>query len=70
MGRLPRVNHLRAIRAFERAGFEVLRQSGHVFMSDGRRSIVIPRTDPIDPITMFGVVRDAELTVEPFRKLL
>ncbi len=36
MGKLPGVNHLQAVKAFERAGFEIIRQSGHIVMSDGR----------------------------------
>jgi predicted RNA binding protein YcfA (HicA-like mRNA interferase family) len=70
MGKLPGVQHLQAIRAFQRAGFEITRQSGHVVMSDGKRTIVIPRNNPINAFTMFGIVRDAGLTVEQFRDLL
>lgn len=70
MGKLPGVNHLQAVRALERAGFEVIRQSGHIVMSDGRRTITIPRHNPVNAFTMFGIVRDAGLTVEQFRELL
>jgi predicted RNA binding protein YcfA (HicA-like mRNA interferase family) len=70
MGKLPGVNHLQAVKALERAGFEVIRQSGHIVMSDGRRTVTIPRHNPINAFTMFGIVRDAGLTVEQFRELL
>ena len=70
MGKLPGVNHQQAIRAFERAGFEIVRQSGHIILSDGRRTIVIPRANPVNAITMFRIVRDAGLTIEQFRELL
>jgi len=70
MGKLPGVNHLHAVRAFQRAGFEIIRQSGHIVMSDGRRTIVVPRNNPVDPITMFRIVRDSGLTLEQFRELL
>ncbi len=70
MGKLPGVNHLQAVRALERAGFEVIRQSGHIVMSDGRRTVTIPRHNPVNAFTMFGIVRDAGLTVEQFRELL
>lgn len=70
MGKLPGVNHLQAVRALERAGFEVIRQSGHIIMSDGRRILTIPRHNPVNAFTMFGIVRDAGLTVEQFRALL
>ena len=39
-------------------------------MSDGFKTLVIPRANPINPFTMFGIVKDAGLTVEQFRKLL
>ena len=70
MGKLAGINHLQAVRALERAGFEVIRQSGHIVMSDGRRTITIPRHNPVNAFTMFGIVRDAGLTVEQFRELL
>ena len=70
MGKLPGVNHLQAVKALERAGFEIVRQSGHIVMSDGRRTVTIPRHNPVNAFTMFGIVRDAGLTIEQFRKLL
>ena len=70
MGKLPGINHLQAVKALERAGFAVIRQSGHIVMSDGRRTITIPRHNPVNAFTMFGIVRDAGLTIEQFRDLL
>jgi predicted RNA binding protein YcfA (HicA-like mRNA interferase family) len=70
MPRLPGVNHLDAVRAFEKAGFHIVRQSKHVVMRSGDRLITIPRHNPIKAMTMGGIVRDAGLTIEEFRKLL
>ena len=70
MPRIPGVNHKRAVRALERAGFEVVRQGKHIVMSDGRRILTIPRANPVNAYTLGGIVRDAGLTVEEFRKLL
>lgn len=39
-------------------------------MSDGERILTIPRHNPINAFTMGGIVRDAGLTPEEFRKLL
>jgi hypothetical protein len=39
-------------------------------MSDGRRIVTIPRHNPVNAFTMFGIVRDAGLTIEQFRNLL
>ena len=70
MPKLPGVKHLDAIRALEKAGFRIARQSKHVVMTDGRRILTIPRHNPINALTMDGIVRDAGLTVEQFTELL
>jgi predicted RNA binding protein YcfA (HicA-like mRNA interferase family) len=68
--KLPGVAHQKAVRALEKAGFRVLLQGKHVVMTDGTRILTIPRANPINAYTMGGIVRDAGLTVEEFRKLL
>ena len=70
MPKLPGVNHLDAVRAFEKAGFRTVRQGKHIVMSDGVRIITIPRHDPVNAFTMGGLVGDAGLTIEEFKKLL
>jgi predicted RNA binding protein YcfA (HicA-like mRNA interferase family) len=70
MPSLPGVNHLRAITAFEKAGFSIARQSKHIVMTNGERIIVIPRANPINAYTMAGIVKDAGLTIEEFQQLL
>ena len=70
MPRLPGVNHLDAVRALEKAGFSVARQGKHIVMTDGRRILTIPRQNPVNANTMGGIVRDAGLTIDEFRKLL
>jgi predicted RNA binding protein YcfA (HicA-like mRNA interferase family) len=70
MPKLPGINHLAAVRALEKAGFRVLRQGKHVIMSDGTRKVVIPRANPVNAITMAGIVSDAGLTLDEFRRLL
>jgi predicted RNA binding protein YcfA (HicA-like mRNA interferase family) len=62
MPKLPGVNHLRAIKAQEKAGFKIDRQGKHVFMSKGSLRVVIPRNNPVDAYTMAAIVRDAGLT--------
>ena len=70
MPSIPGIHHLNAIRALKKAGFVVVRQGKHVVMSDGARFLTIPRHNPINAITMGGIVRDAGLTVEQFKALL
>jgi predicted RNA binding protein YcfA (HicA-like mRNA interferase family) len=68
--KLPGINHLDAIRALEKAGFGVVRQGKHVVMSDGVRILTIPRHNPVNAFTMGGIVRDAGLSIDEFKKLL
>lgn len=70
MPKLPGINHLQAIKAFEKAGFYVARQGKHTIMSNGERIITIPRHNPVNAFTMGGIVRDAGMTIEEFKKLL
>ena len=70
MPKIPGVNHLDAVRALEKAGFRILRQGKHIVMSDGVRILTIPRHNPVNAYTMGGIVRDAGLSVEEFKKLL
>ncbi|OFV96460.1 MAG: hypothetical protein A3H28_05505 [Acidobacteria bacterium RIFCSPLOWO2_02_FULL_61_28] len=70
MPKLPGVNHRAAVKAFEKAGFRILREGKHVVMSNGTRFLTIPRHNPVNAITMAGIVRDAGLTIEEFKKLL
>jgi predicted RNA binding protein YcfA (HicA-like mRNA interferase family) len=70
MPKIPDVNHRDAVRALQKAGFRVVRESKHIIMSDGVRILTIPRGNPVDAFTLGGIVRDAGLTVEQFKKLL
>jgi predicted RNA binding protein YcfA (HicA-like mRNA interferase family) len=69
MPKLPGVNHLRAVKALEKAGFHIDRQGKHIFMSKGSVRVVLPRNNPVDAYTM-AIVRDAGLTIEQFKDLL
>jgi predicted RNA binding protein YcfA (HicA-like mRNA interferase family) len=70
MPKLPGIYHIEAVRALEKAGFRVVRQSKHIVMTDGIRFLTIPRNNPVNAYTMAGIVRDAGLTIEEFKKLL
>lgn len=70
MAGLPGVHHQNAVRALERAGFQILRQGKHIVMSDGTRQVTIPRHNPLKAFTMGGIIRDAGMTIEEFRRLL
>ena len=70
MPKIPGVSHQRAVKALRKAGFRLVRQGRHISMTNGERILIIPRANPINALTMGGIVRDAGLTVEEFKKLL
>ncbi len=70
MPKISGVSQSRAVRALEKAGFQVVREGKHIVMSDGQRILTIPRANPVNAFTMGGIVRDAGLTADEFRKLL
>jgi predicted RNA binding protein YcfA (HicA-like mRNA interferase family) len=70
MPKIPGVNHLTAVKALEKAGFWVARQGKHVVMTNGERIVTIPRHNPVNSLTMGGIVKDAGLTIDEFKKLL
>ena len=71
MPKIAGVNHRRAIRALGKAGYRVVSEGRkHVVMSDGFRFLAIPRNDPVNAHTMGGIVADAGLDVDQFKKLL
>jgi predicted RNA binding protein YcfA (HicA-like mRNA interferase family) len=59
-----------AIKALEKAGFKVIREGKHTILSNGVRFLTIPRHNPVNAYTMGGIVRDAGLSIEEFKKLL
>lgn len=70
MAKLPGINHRDAVRALEKAGLRIVREGKHIVMTDGVHIVTIPRHDPVNAYTMGGIVRDAGLAIEEFRKLL
>jgi predicted RNA binding protein YcfA (HicA-like mRNA interferase family) len=70
MPKLPGIRHLDAVRVFEKLGYRIVRQSGHIVMSNGEVRLVIPRANPVDAFTMGAIAKDAGLTPAEFRNLL
>jgi len=69
--KIPGVSHRNAVLALEKAGFRIAREGRrHIVMSDGKRIVTIPRHNPVNAFTMGGIVQDAGLDLETFRKLL
>ncbi len=66
------ISEERAIRAFQKAGFWILKSHGskHIVMTDGAHRITIPRHPRVNPYTLKGIIRDAGLRDHEFKKLL
>ncbi|MDI6740331.1 MAG: hypothetical protein QME74_08205 [Candidatus Edwardsbacteria bacterium] len=48
MTKLPGISHQRAVRAFEKVGYRVVRQGKHIAMTNGERIIIIPRINHVN----------------------
>jgi predicted RNA binding protein YcfA (HicA-like mRNA interferase family) len=67
---LAGIQYQRAVKAFEKAGFRVIREGKHISMVKDDHIIIIPRNNPINAFTMAGIIKDSGLTIEEFNKLL
>jgi len=65
---LPRCSGAEAIRAFERLGYQQVRQKGsHVFLKrEGGNSISVPLHKALAKGTLRSLIRDAGITVDEF----
>lgn len=74
MSKLPSISGGKAIRAFERLGYQVDRQRGsHVILRQiekPHRRLVVPNHKSLGKGTLRALIRDAGLTVEEFCDLL
>lgn len=73
MPKLPRISGRQAVRAFEKAGWEVARQRGsHVVLtkSGSIYTLSIPLHRTLGPGLLRDQSRKAELTIEEFSDLL
>jgi predicted RNA binding protein YcfA (HicA-like mRNA interferase family) len=68
--KIPGIRQQDAVRIFEKLGFRIARQSGHIIMTNGKVRLVIPRHNPINALTMGGIAKTAGLTPQQFRDLL
>ena len=70
MPKIPGVSQKDAVRVFQKIGFRIARDSGHIIMSNGEIRLTIPRHNPINALTMGAIAKDAGLSPDDFRKLL
>ncbi len=60
----------RAVKAFSKVGFRIIRQGKHIGISDGTHHLTIPRHKRINPYTLRAIIKDAGLTDEEFNNLI
>jgi predicted RNA binding protein YcfA (HicA-like mRNA interferase family) len=70
MPKLPGISQKDAVRVFRKIGYEIVRESGHIIMSNGETRLTIPRHNPINSLTMGAIAKDANLTPSEFRNFL
>jgi predicted RNA binding protein YcfA (HicA-like mRNA interferase family) len=72
-GRLPVVSGAATVRALERAGFKQVAQRGsHVKLRNptARRTAIVPLRRELAVGTLASILRQANMTVDEFRRLL
>ena len=71
MPKLPRVSGAQALKAFQRLGFEKVRQRGsHVVVRRGVHGCVIPMHPKLKIGTLAGLLRQADISPEEFTSAL
>ena len=73
MPKLPRISGWEAVRAFQRAGWEVTRQRGsHVVLTRAESvcTLSVPLHPALGPGLLRDLIRKADLTVDEFIELL
>ena len=71
MPNLPGVSGRKAVKALERLGFVFIRHKGsHAIMRRGTRGCVVPMHREINPWTLAGVLKQADIEAEEFLRAL
>ena len=73
MVKLPRISGMKAVKAFNKSGWSVERQTGsHIIMikNDYKVILSVPRHKELDRGTLRKLIKSAGLTVEDFVRLL
>ncbi len=75
MAKLPVISGDEAIRAFEKIGYQVVRQKGsHIRLRDDQnqrhRPLTVPKHKELKPGLLRKLLREADISVEEFERLL
>ena len=67
MPKLPHISGAQAVKALERLGFAVARQSGsHIMLRKGTIGCVVPNHKEIKVGTLAGILRQAGISADEF----
>jgi len=67
----PLLSYRKLLKALNKAGFKIIHQKGsHIFLTDGKHKITIPRHETIKKGTLLAIIQQAGLTKQEFLKLL
>ncbi len=70
MPKLSGITHLQAVKAFEKAGFYIARLGKQIVTTNGLSIVTIPRHNPVNAVTMGGIMRESGFTIEELKKSL
>jgi predicted RNA binding protein YcfA (HicA-like mRNA interferase family) len=59
------------VKALNKAGFTIVHQKGsHIYLTDGKHKITVPRHETIKKGTLFSIIQQAGMTQEELLRLL
>ena len=73
MTKLPIISGRKAVKIFKKLGYEVIHQRGsHIKLRNWNtgNTLIIPDHKELDRGTLKGIIKDAEIEIETFLKLL
>ena len=72
MTKVPELSHQRIVRALEKAGFQLRRQGKHISLHHPDKNVVavIPRHNPVKRSTLAHILKEIDISVEEFLKLI
>jgi predicted RNA binding protein YcfA (HicA-like mRNA interferase family) len=69
--KLPSISWRLVTKALNKKGFRIVGQKGsHIFLTDGKHKLTVPRHDPIKKGTLVSIIQQSGLTKDDFIELL
>ena len=64
------ISNQRVVKAFKKIGFVARKEGKHTIMVKEKIILSIPRHKSLNPYTLKGIIKDAEITDNEFKELL